>query len=359
MLLALTVQNLLSFKEKQELSFVTSKSTHYQENTIKVHPKIDVLTANIFVGPNDSGKTNLVKILAFVKASIHFDLETLLTSNLNSYNYNDENSLIQVAFIENNVVYEYSLEFNFKQKRLIDQTLVRYQSSNSRSQKMFSKWWDGSKYNVEFGRKLQISKYQFAHKQSIWKQNNVSLFELAEHPDIANTYNWLNKLSFAFGDYQYIPSTDIVDILNRWDFRIKSLASDYVTFENNQTIPLNYLSSGLIAAMELASQLVQAKEVLVVDNDNLRPEIVEDLIHICKQAKIQLLLLTNRTSLLNLKLRSDQVYFVDKNPKQESSLFTLWDFEHSEEYLDNLEKHYLTGRFGAVPYIAKHRQFEL
>ena len=97
--------------------------------------------------------------------------------------------------------------------------------------------------------------------------------------------------------------------------------------------------------------------VLVVDelNDNLHPYLVEFIIQMfhdtrlnCKNA--QLIFTTHETSILDQTLlRRDQVWFVDKDDYNATSLYPLSDFS-PRKAVENLEKNYLQGRYGAIPY---------
>ena len=50
-------------------------------------------------------------------------------------------------------------------------------------------------------------------------------------------------------------------------------------------------------------------------------------------------------------LRRDEIWFVEKN-NQRSTLFSLYDFKETNVRNDlSFGKHYLNGRFGAVPFV--------
>ena len=68
----------------------------------------------------------------------------------------------------------------------------------------------------------------------------------------------------------------------------------------------------------------------------------------CKNA--QLIFTTHETSILDQTLlRRDQVWFVDKDDYNATSLYPLSDFS-PRKAVENLEKNYLQGRYGAIPY---------
>lgn len=70
----------------------------------------------------------------------------------------------------------------------------------------------------------------------------------------------------------------------------------------------------------------------------------------------QLIFTTHDTNLLNLKfLRRDQIWFTDKDDTESSDLFSLIEFkDHQGAKVRNdrnIENDYMSGRYGAVPYI--------
>lgn len=66
----------------------------------------------------------------------------------------------------------------------------------------------------------------------------------------------------------------------------------------------------------------------------------------------QLIFSTHSTYLLNDNLRSDQIWFTDKNQFGETELFSAQDFEGVREDIP-FEKWYMGGKFGAIPYLNK------
>jgi len=65
----------------------------------------------------------------------------------------------------------------------------------------------------------------------------------------------------------------------------------------------------------------------------------------------QLIFTTHETSLLNQEfLRRDQIWFCEKNETSATVLYPLTDF-HPRKWRENLELAYLSGAYGAVPYI--------
>jgi len=103
--------------------------------------------------------------------------------------------------------------------------------------------------------------------------------------------------------------------------------------------------------------------VLVVDelHDNLHPHMVKFLVELfhdnrTNSKNAQLIFSTHETSILNQDIfRRDQIWFCEKDKTQASKLFPLTDFS-PRKGLENLERSYLAGRYGALPYF---RQIDL
>lgn len=98
-------------------------------------------------------------------------------------------------------------------------------------------------------------------------------------------------------------------------------------------------------------------KVLFIDelDRSLHPFIVRFLVNLFRNADInkngaQLIFTTHDTTLLSLsRMRRDQINFVEKDAKTGATvLYSLDDF--SVRKTDNIEKGYLNGRYGAVPY---------
>ena len=67
----------------------------------------------------------------------------------------------------------------------------------------------------------------------------------------------------------------------------------------------------------------------------------------------QFIFTTHDTNLLDLNLlRKDEIYFIQKDKKHSSRIYSLADFEMNEDLEEQVQNGYLEGRFGAIPFIA-------
>lgn len=71
----------------------------------------------------------------------------------------------------------------------------------------------------------------------------------------------------------------------------------------------------------------------------------------------ELIFTTHNTNLLDLDLfRRDQIWFTEKNPNTGSTdLYSLLEFSPRKD--KNIQKGYLAGRYGAIPFINDERIF--
>lgn len=108
----------------------------------------------------------------------------------------------------------------------------------------------------------------------------------------------------------------------------------------------------------LLRQTLEKGKVLVVDeiDRSLHPFIVKFLVNLFRNPSFntkgaQLIFTTHETTLLSLDtFRRDQVYFTEKDSETGSTdLYSLDEF--SVRKTDNIEKGYLLGRYGAIPFL--------
>ncbi len=100
----------------------------------------------------------------------------------------------------------------------------------------------------------------------------------------------------------------------------------------------------------------------------LHPLLVKKIVELFHNPKTnphqaQLVFTTHNTSLLSLKtFRRDQIWLVEKNEIGESEIYSLVDFKNGKNGIRNdesLEKNYLIGKYGAIPFLASFDYFKL
>ncbi len=120
-------------------------------------------------------------------------------------------------------------------------------------------------------------------------------------------------------------------------------------------------SAGTAKLFSLAGPLIDTLKtgrLMIVDelDSRLHPMITRELIKLfnireTNSAHAQLIFTTQDSSLLdNALIRRDQVWFVEKDSKGASQLYSLAEFKGVRNDL-SLARNYVQGRFGAVPYL--------
>jgi hypothetical protein len=130
------------------------------------------------------------------------------------------------------------------------------------------------------------------------------------------------------------------------------------------SIPATRESRGTQAWLSLVGPILDALErgsLLCVDelDASLHPRLAAEVVRIFQDPDLnpkgaQLLFNTHDTSLLGTLigepvLHRDQIWFVEKNQEGASRLYPLTDFKPRK--LENVERGYLHGRYGAVPFL--------
>ncbi len=148
---------------------------------------------------------------------------------------------------------------------------------------------------------------------------------------------------------------------------IKSITMSHEIIDENGNTKIYNLdliseSSGtkIVFAMALILKEVFEKgKILIIDEieRSLHPSLVEMIIKFFHSIEInksnaQLIFNTHDTNLLSLDLfRRDQIWFAEKDPKKGATeLYPLDDF--SVRKTENIQKGYLNGRYGAIPFVA-------
>jgi AAA15 family ATPase/GTPase len=126
------------------------------------------------------------------------------------------------------------------------------------------------------------------------------------------------------------------------------------------TFLLDDESLGTRALFAIGGVILDALEngrVLVIDelDVSLHPNLVEALVRLFHDPEVnkngaQLIFNTHDSTLLDPTLfRRDQIWFVDKDKEGASHLYTLLEFSPRKD--EALQKGYLQGRYGAIPFI--------
>lgn len=416
MLIEFKVTNFRSIRETQTLSMVASSDKDLASNTFDTGiaglPKL-VRSAAIY-GPNAAGKSNLIAALAFVenmvtdsarKAQVGEPIE-IQPFRLSAQN-RSQDSEFELHFIAEGVRYQYG--FTLNSERITSEWLYAYPSGAA--QKWFQRRYDAAtnkdvyKFSAFLGEaKARIDRKHFTIANNLylsvavknnsqkllpaftWFQKKLQIIPSMNHIGAGNTSNFclepegkikilaymnaagisvrdftVNKKTFSQDDFpqgfpEELKSRLLKDGVARFDTKFL-----YQENDSNNLIPfdLDDESDGTRALFAFASHWVEMlanDEVLFIDeiDSSLHPLLVHHLVQLlnCANSKAQLIFTTHDTTLLSQHmLRCDQIWFAEKDKQQSTQLYSLAEFSPRKN--EAIEKGYLNGRYGAIPFLSK------
>lgn len=413
MLIEFSVKNFLSFRDKVTLSMERGNGDENLQNIFTVNDNELLKTCSIY-GANASGKSNLLKAIAcailMVRQSNIIPV-SVEWANLKPFLFDDISSKEPVEFefvvLVNGIKYKYN--FSAMYNKIINESLEAYYSqkstmifnrTNTNDYKFFSQ--DESKLksleSKNTDNKLFLAtasnwNYDKTKDLYLWFLNSIDTYDSFngitrnDLIDLSNgeeklkkfTLNLLKEADIIINDFSvnyeekdmdasyaemYLPlaarTHGLPKISNIKIETIHEIVDDNNN-KKNYILNMEEESSGTKILFALAPFLKRAFEstkVIIVDEleKSLHPTLVEYLIKIFNNNNInksnsQLIFTTHAINLLNLDLfRRDQIYLVEKNTKNGvSDLYPLDSFSIRKD--ENIQKGYINGRYGAIPFI--------
>lgn len=402
MILEFSVKNFLSFKEKVTFSMIANSNKELNDNYVEIGANKVLKSAAIY-GANASGKSNLFKILTLVvlmlRSSNSVDINAklpLIPFKLDKGSVNkpsefeikfilDETRYVYGFIADKDKIYDEYLYYypNGRETKIFDRTNINEYSYTQKDEKILreieaknaqNKFFLATATNWNFDKTKAA--YNFL-TNGIGTCNNLEIlknmaYKMYEtNPDYLKDFaiDFLQKADFNIEDYQIsqidVPGEFLTAIP---EFITKTLPDKpkayQVLFKHKNSD--NYLSIDeeslgtqmIFAFIPFLADSLKNKKVLIIDelDKSLHPFLVQYIVEIFNDAEInkngsQLIFNTHDTNLLDLNiLRRDQIWFTEKNSETgESDLYSLSDFSVRKQ--ENVEKGYMLGRYGAVPFI--------
>lgn len=405
MLIEFSITNFLSFKEKTTFSMIASSDNSLEDNYINIgNDKILKITA--IYGANASGKSNLFKILATIGAIIRqsnfYNPNTILPIvpfKLDKEMINKP-SEFEIKFLIDGIRYIYG--FAADSKKIYKEYLTYY--PNGRPVKIFNREnineysfnSSDEKFLNDIKAKNADNKF-FISTATNWNfEKTKPAFDfITEKFGVVMSYEQLNNYSYTMysNDTDRVLEKFALKFLEKADLNIKGyeVIRENLTDDQISTIPdiirpffspnaqiyrvnTTHIVNGnkyefdiseeslgtqaIFSFIPVIKDVIDNGKVLFVDefDKSLHPFIVKYIVNLFNDPEVnkknaQLIFNTHDTNLLDLELlRRDQIWFTEKNPNNgESDLYPLDDF--SVRKSENVEKGYLLGRYGAVPFL--------
>ena len=414
MLVEFSVENFRSIKQEACLSLVAGPAkersdTHVVAPTLRKKggsPRPLLRSAAIY-GANAAGKSNLLRALAVMRGIVldsSRDPGSIpVTPFLFDSTSRDQPTTFEVVFLAGGVRYQYG--FSATSRVVTEEWLYAWPSGR------VQQWIQRGPEGWKFGDKLTGDKEVWrraTRPDALYLSTAVSLnseklkpvfdwFRHTLHVVVSNTWNPAFSLSRIHeegkaGIIEFLQSADlaIADLrVKEEKFRPDMLPDDmpaevkeqitqdlagetvaelWLSHDTGRGKPVELNihdeSDGTQKIFALAGPWLDSLlkgHVVVIDelHDNLHPTLVKFLVerfhnpHV-NQSGAQLIFSTHDTSILSQDVfRRDQIWFCERDRRQETKLFSLTDFT-PRKGVENLERSYLSGRYGALPYIASN-----
>jgi AAA15 family ATPase/GTPase len=414
MLIEFRVKNFRSLRDEQVLSLVASKDktlldTHTQATGIGAAPTL--LRSAVVYGANASGKSNLIKALQYMRGVVT-ESATAIQPGQNfavqpfrlDADSANKPSEFEVTFLIDGLRYQYG--FAMTAQRIVSEHLLVYKAF--KPQRWFTRHFDTDtrKDVYDFGPGLKGSKNLWegaTRPNALFLSMAVQLNSEALRP----VFDWfLGRLVIFNEQFQLSPQMsiqmlkqvngrkDICSFLTAADISIADIDVEtsrvpgqaihfdlvagktevrtqeveehklhfhHVTKLGKAVFDLMDESSGTRSLLFLAGPVLDILSkglTLVIDelDTSLHTLLVRELVRLFHRPEIntggaQLIFTTHDTSLLDAPdlFRRDQVWFVEKDRDQASALVSLSEFSPRKN--EDLERGYLMGRYGGVPFL--------
>jgi len=421
MLIEFNVQNFRSIKEEVTFSLVASADKSLDNNLIKTDLLRDnLLRSAVIYGANASGKSNVVLAFSLLKELIETSHMFQKGSKINylpfklDTKYLSKPSKFKIVFIKNDIKYIYGISFN--SEKIIDEYLYYYPAGrraliferkdtnnyrftiNRKEQKFISEKTLDNVLYLSNSTKLNYDKTSEAFD---WFQDNLGIIGVADHPKLIEyTIHKLNEdkkmkefilkalieadlgindLSASFEEISIdeIPISireqlkaiipDSKGNLEKMDITTIHKVLDEMGNEDYVEFDFEEESEGtkrLFSLIGLWIDSLNNGRVLIVDELDTKLHHLLNIFLIKlfnnptqNKNNAQLIFTTHNTNLLDLDIfRRDQIWFTEKNPNKGSTdLYSLIEFRPRKD--KNIQKGYLAGRYGAIPFIGDDRIF--
>lgn len=416
MLIMFRIKNFASFKEEVILDLRAFSYKDMKSHVIDLKNNKILKTLAIY-GKNASGKSNLVSALYFFESYIFNQffgagykdddmdkVERMPDIRCSSFKLNEkieDESEFEIIFSYNDMTYQYgfSIKDDSESNNYIIGTewlLVNDKEvfDRIRNELTFGKCYDKELKKIDKVRadRLYIGTLDYfadggvknivdSFKNYLKKSFNVH-FEVIIESSIKGMVSGVSISRRLLEDKEYkaiiekfLRVADIgisglrveaVENKNGKKYKIKTLHdvyNDTGEIVRQEEFDIQAESSGTIRYFSFIQYILNMMDnggVFIVDEISARlhpvlTKFIVDLYQSEKNKKAQLIFTTHDISLMNKKqFRRDEIAFVDKNRRGESSIYTLADIRARSDA--SFSKDYLYGKYGAIPVIRDYEE---
>lgn len=407
------VKNCLSYKEETIFSMVSgSRVRKLKETHTMQQNKVSLVKSAFIFGPNGSGKSNLFAAFKVLR-SLLFNFESLNNMKQMRLPYQpfklggeaEQPTEFMISLIVDEQLVEYEVHYNREQ--IVYERFSKVQKAQTKHYFVRTYDEDSKEYTYEIAKKSQSELISYTRPNTAF----LAILNVFNDKDAALIYEWfMDKIIFLdesshLAGHPLIRKLEqddfkqqVLQLLKIADFSIQDVMAKRVermeknsiahSFEmdavvQEMDIDLHYLSfdddgaptgtktinwtmdsKGTVRMLYLACVMVDAhnkgKTIFIDEFDTaFHVTICEFLMAIMNSKRNennQFIVTSHEIDLLDQPLRPDQIWFVNKSFKNESELYSLFDFAdlHKKRADLSYAKRYLKGEFGATPVINEY-----
>lgn len=410
MLLMFKVKNYTSFKNESILDLRATSYVQHPTHVINVDDKTSLLKATALYGANASGKSNLISAMYFFEQyifsqilskrenDIYDSIETSNRMKLEPFTLSsdiNEASEFDIIFLRNGKQIQYGFECTSKE--VINEWL--YIEDKRVFERKGTDLEFGSKYknilqayNKLPAERLYVSVLEYFLEDkdkdlvlgdfiSFFSEEYNVFSEILFESTVKGLFGMIDLSKKLIEDKVYRSRVEyylrLIDVgIKRLDVRTETIFDERTGKKKKQKIvrtvhnvydrngnavdeklfSMNQESTGTLRFLTYIQNIIEMISkggVFIVDELSARlhpllTKLIVDIFCSSHNNKAQLIFTTHDISLLNnSQFRRDEVVFVDKNERGESTLYALSDLKVREDA--SFSKDYLQGKYGAIP----------
>ncbi len=398
MLIQFTVGNYRSIREEQTLSMVAGNDAALPENLIPVVSlKWPLLRQVAIYGPNAAGKSNLLRAIEALRVMVEESaglqegqpLSWLQPHRLDKVT-EQQPVTFTLIFQLDGVRHQYDVEATTQ--RIVHEELTVW--PQGRPQRWFSRTVDADSQQEKwrFGSHFKGDRHQRNLWQTATRSNALFLSTAVQlnNDQLKSLFHWITEklivvsLGTALNTRQWKNLSISLDRLESTEghermmsvLRAADVGIDRLFLKENKVGTVHKQADGSEVQFDFADEsdgtrklfefagvwllALETGATLLVDeiDRSLHPLLARMLVklfrHYNNPNNAQLVFTTHDTTLLDTDLlRRDQIWFVEKDKRGATQLFSLLEFSPRKN--EAVERGYLVGRYGAVPLVREPR----
>lgn len=399
MLVNFTFKNFRSFKNEMTLSMEAASIQELSDAVVKSGEE-ELLPVAVMYGANSSGKSNVLKALKAMRDVLLNSVKLNPKDKLDAEPFSldmtsgKEPTSFEIQFTLNGSKFRYG--FDYTAEAIIAEWLYE-KRPGEREFELF----------LRSGNEFKISKTRFAEgmgKQAATPDNRlfVSLVAQLNGKVSQSILDWFTNMEYMSGMdgkgyagktlrtifHQEEGKEEIINLLYQTHLGFHGIqvnmnlgeedSVDSKTIHNiydadgkvvgQKEFPTDKMESeGTKKMIEIAGPIVDAirlGQILIVDelDAKLHPFLTRKIIGLFMNKEFnktgaQLIFATHDTNLLNIQyMRRDQIWFTEKDKTDSTDLYSLVEFRDDSGNKvrndRNIEKDYINGRYGAIPFMS-------